>query len=147
MDPPLDVARDGAGVAAALAHRLEGVYPGAMARSADALARSAQRDLLRATRPRPLSGVATVVLQGTKSDSSRALLLLAVEIVRLMDTMRQVHAAQAQLERAREMQRHAGALSSAIEQGRNGSPRWQQQPRKVVAEQDWRRRQDRDVER
>ncbi|MDQ3405622.1 MAG: hypothetical protein M3548_19895 [Actinomycetota bacterium] len=73
-----------------------------------------------------------MVLQGTKKDSSRALMLLALEVVRLMEMMRQVHSAHAQLERARELQRHAGALTSAIDQARR-TRNWQDPPLTAAA--------------
>src|SRR4051794_7101671 len=119
-----DVALDGAGVAAALAQRLERVRPGPLAAAADTMARSAERDLRSATRARPLSGIATVVLQGSGDNTGRALLLMIIEVARLADTLQRVHAAQAQLSRARELQRHVGELRHALDDSRQGGGPW-----------------------
>ena len=101
-------ARDGAGVLAAWAQRLEPDRPGALSRAADQLARSAQvaerADLLSQPPAARLTGVATVALQAALGGQSAAgWVLLAGELVRLVEALERAHAARGELGRAAEL--------------------------------------------
>lgn len=111
-------ARDGAGVLAAWAQRLEPTRPGALSRAADQLARSAQAaeraDPLALPPTARLTGVATVALQAALGrESTAGWLLLAGELVRLVEALERAHTARGELGRAAELAARArGELAS-----------------------------------
>ena len=112
-------AREGAGVLAAWSLALEGEQPGALARAARQLARSAE---LPAHTPLPrrrqlsrASGLALFMLAAGKPDSAVGWMIVAREIALLASELGRVHRARGELDRAQQIETELGAELAQIE--------------------------------
>jgi hypothetical protein len=109
-------AGEGAGVLAAWSIALEGDRPGALARAARELARSAELPAHRRPPPKTgsrASGLALLLLAAGKPDSTVGWLIVAREIALLANELGRVHRARGDLARAQEIQ---STLASELEQ-------------------------------
>jgi hypothetical protein len=111
-------AREGAGVLAAWSLALEGHQPGALARAARQLARSAE---LPAHTPAPTkppsraSGLALFMLAAGKPDSAVGWTIVAREIGLLVSELGRVHRARGELDRAQQIEENLGGELAQIE--------------------------------
>ena len=111
-------AREGAGVLAAWSLALEGEQPGALARAARQLARSAELPAHTPVPPKPLSrasGLALFMLAAGKPDSAVGWLIVSREIALLATELGRVHRARGELERAQQIETELGAELAQIE--------------------------------
>ena len=111
-------AREGAGVLAAWSVALEGDQPGALARAARQLARSAELPAHTPVPPKQLSrasGLALFMLAAGKPDSAVGWLIVTREIALLAGELGRVHRARGELDRAQQIQSELGAELSQIE--------------------------------
>ena len=111
-------AREGAGVLAAWSIALEGEQPGALARAARQLARSAELPAHTPVPPKQLSrasGLALFMLAAGKPDSAVGWLIVSREIALLATELGRVHRARGELERAQQIETELGAELAQIE--------------------------------
>jgi hypothetical protein len=111
-------AREGAGVLAAWSLALEGEQPGALARAARLLARSAELPAYTPTPAKPpsrASGLALFMLAAGKPDSAVGWTIVAREIALLATELGRVHRARGELERAQQIEIELGAELGQIE--------------------------------
>ena len=111
-------AREGAGVLAAWSIALEGEQPGALARAARQLARSAELPAHTPVPPKPLSrasGLALFMLAAGKPDSAVGWTIVAREIALLASELGRVHRARGELDRAQQIETELGAELAQIE--------------------------------
>ena len=111
-------AREGAGVLAAWSLALEGEQPGALARAARQLARSAELPARTPAPPKPLSrasGLALFMLAAGKPDSAVGWLIVSREIALLAAELGRVHRARGELGRAQEIENELGSELAQIE--------------------------------
>ena len=111
-------AREGAGVLAAWSIALEGEQPGALARAARQLARSAELPAHTPVPPRQLSrasGLALFMLAAGKPDSAVGWLIVSREIALLAAELGRVHRARGELDRAQQIETELGAELAQIE--------------------------------
>ena len=111
-------AREGAGVLAAWSLALEGEQPGALARAARQLARSAELPAHTPVPPKQLSrasGLALFMLAAGKPDSAVGWLIVSREIALLAAELGRVHRARGELERAQQIESELGAELAQIE--------------------------------
>ncbi len=106
-------AREGAGVLAAWSIAMEGEQPGALARAARQLARSAELPAHTPVPPKPASrasGLALFMLAAGKPDAPVGWMIVTREIALLASELSRAHRARGELERA-----HRSRASSALE--------------------------------
>ena len=111
-------AREGAGVLAAWSLALEGEQPGALARAARQLARSAELPAHTPVPPKPLSrasGLALFMLAAGKPDSAVGWLIVSRELALLAAELGRVHRARGELDRAQQIESELGAELAQIE--------------------------------
>ena len=111
-------AREGAGVLAAWSITLEGEQPGALARAARQLARSAELPAYTPVPPQPpsrASGLALFMLAAGKPDTPAGWMIVAREIALLASELGRAHRARGELERARHIESELGAELAQIE--------------------------------
>ena len=111
-------AREGAGVLAAWSLALEGEQPGALARAARQLARSAELPAHTPVPPKQLSrasGLALFMLAAGKPDSAVGWLIVSREIALLAAELGRVHRARGELERAQQIESELGAELAQID--------------------------------
>jgi hypothetical protein len=111
-------AGEGAGVLAAWSLALEGEHPGALARGARQLARSAELPAYTTTPPRQLaraSGLALFMLAAAKPDSPVGWTIVAREIALLATELGRVHRARGELDRAQQIETEVRAELAHIE--------------------------------
>ena len=111
-------AREGAGVLAAWSLALEGQQPGALARAARQLARSAELPAHTAVPRKTLSrasGLALFMLAAGKPDTPVGWMIVAREIALLTSELGRVHRARGELDRAQQIETELGAELVHIE--------------------------------
>jgi hypothetical protein len=111
-------AREGAGVLAAWSVALEGEQPGALARAARQLARSAELPAYTPLPRKPLSrasGLALFMLAAGKPDTPVGWTIVAREISLLAGELGRVHRARGELERAQQIETELGGELAQIE--------------------------------
>jgi len=110
-------AREGAGVLAAWSVALEGEQPGALARAARQLARSAELPAYTPAPPKApsrASGLALFMLAAGKPDSAVGWLIVAREISLLANELGRMHRARGELDRAQQVETNLGAELAEI---------------------------------
>jgi hypothetical protein len=115
-------AREGAGVLAAWSLALEGEHPGALARAARELARSAELPAYTpalAKSPSRASGLALLMLAAGKPDSAVGWTIVAREIALLATELGRVHRARGERDRAQQIETELGAELAQIEPALN----------------------------
>jgi hypothetical protein len=120
-------AREGAGILAAWSLALEGEHPGALARAARQLARSAELPAYTRVPPKALSrasGLALFILAASKPDSAMGWLIVSRELALLATELGRVHRARGELDRAQQIETELGAelaqIKANLEQPRPG---------------------------
>lgn len=111
-------AREGAGVVAAWSLALEGEHPGALARAARQLARSAELPAHTPAPPKTLSrasGLALFMLAAGKPDTSVGWMIVAREIALLASELGRAHRARGELSRAQHIEAELGVELAHIE--------------------------------
>ena len=111
-------AREGAGVLAAWSIAVEGGQPGAVARAARQLARSAELPAHTPVPAKPASrasGLALFMLAAGKPDAPVGWMIVTREIALLASELSRAHRARGELERARQIESELGAQLAQIE--------------------------------
>ena len=111
-------AREGAGVLAAWSIATEGEQPGAVARAARQLARSAELPAHTPVPPKPASrasGLALFMLAAGKPDTSVGWMIVTREIALLATELSRAHRARGELERTQQIESELGAELAQLE--------------------------------
>jgi hypothetical protein len=118
-------AREGAGVLAAWSLSLEGEHPGALARAARQLARSAELPARTAAPPKTLSrasGLALFMLAAGKPDASIGWTIVTRELSLLAAELSRVHRARGELDRAKQIETELRGELEQIPAGQSDRP-------------------------